>query len=239
MVRRPAALLAVALGAALAYFLLAPSLPGPSGTGTANTIASDVPALLLLGACALALLPAYDSPVSLALVAAGAGLLGAALTEAGTIPGANVSKVLFAAALGMFLAWALADPAVVIAVPLFVAAVDIASVAGGPSGLLAREEPRSSDFLSFYLPGLHVGGRAGVIGVADLIFLGFFAASAWRFGFRRLPTALALLAALPVALALEVTTDRTIPALPILSAALLLPNLDLLPGLLRRRGAAA
>jgi hypothetical protein len=134
----------------------------------------------------------------------------------------------------MFGAWVLAEPAVVIVVPLFAAGIDVASVAGGPSELLAHAGARANDFLTVYLPAWG-GGRAGLLGVADLVFLGFFAASAWRFGLRRRVTALALAAAFPVAVVIQVRTAVTVPAIPILAAALLAPNLDLLPALARQR----
>lgn len=233
MVRRPASLLAASYAALLAYLLLTPALPDVGGTGDVNTLLSDATTLLGLGACVLALLGARDEAFGLALVAVGAGLVAAGVTEAGSIPLAGVSKALFAAALGMLLARLLADPAVVVGVPLFVAAIDVASVAGGPSRLLARDSSQAGEFLSVYLPAWG-GGRAGVLGVADLVFLAFFAAGAWRFGLRRRVTAAALLLALPAAVALQLALDVTIPALPMLAAALLLPNLDRLPGLLAR-----
>jgi hypothetical protein len=117
-------------------------------------------------------------------------------------------------------------------VPLFAAALDVFSVTAGPTELLARDSSRAGDFLSLYLPAWG-GGRAGALGVADLVFVGFFASSAWRFGLRRRATAVALLAALPVSLALQLGTGGAFPVLPVLAAGLLLPNLDLLPRLLR------
>jgi hypothetical protein len=233
VVRRPAAVLVALYAGLFAYLLVTPVLPDLGGATDANTLASDITTLLLLGGCSLALLPARDMPGGLALLALGAGLLGAGVTEAGSVPLAGVTKVLFASALGMFLAWALAEPAVVVGVPLFVAGVDIASVAGGPSELLARDSSQAGEFLTVYLPAWG-GGRAGVLGLADLIFLAFFAAGAWRFGLRRRVTGAALLLALPVAVVIHLALDATIPALPVLAAALLLPNLDLLPGLLAR-----
>lgn len=233
MVRGPAALLALTFGGALAFLLLAPVAPDVGGTGDLNTILSDAPAMVLLGACVLALLPARDELPALALTGLGAGLLAAAFTETDAIAAGDVAKALFAGSLGLVLARLLAEPAVVVAVPIFVAGIDIASVAGGPTELLARDSSRPGEFLSLYLPALG-GGRAGVIGVADLVFLGFFASSAWRFGLRRRATAAGLLMALPAALVVQVLADTTVPALPPLALGLLVPNLDLLGGLIRR-----
>ena len=234
MVRRPTALLALAYASLVAYLLVTPVLPGVGGTGDVNTLVSDGVTLALLAGCVLALLAAREEVLVLTLLALGAGLLGAAFTEAGSIPAAVTTKVLFGAALGMLLARLLAEPAVVVGIPLFVAGIDVASVAGGPSALLARDSSDAGEFLSLHLPAWG-GGRAGVLGVADVIFLAFFASSAWRFGLRRRATAVALVAALPAAVAAQLALDTTIPALPVLAAALLLPNLDLLPGLLARQ----
>ncbi len=223
----------VAYAATFAYLLVTPVLPDVGGTSDTNTLVSNIPTLLLLGACVLVWLPARDEAFALGLLALGAGLVAAGATEAGSIPVADVTKALFAATLGMLLAWALDEPAVVVAVPLFVAGIDIASVAGGPSELLARDSSGAGEFLSVYLPAWG-GGRAGVLGLADLVFLAFFAASAWRFGLRRRATGIALMLALPATVAIQLELDVTVPALPVLAAALLLPNLDLLPGMLAR-----
>jgi hypothetical protein len=233
VVRGPAALLIAAYGLALAYFLVTPALPDVGGAGDVNTLVSDIPATLLLAACVLAFVPARDDAAALALLLAGAGLVAGAATVADAIPLAALMKALFAGALGMFLAWVLAEPAVVIAVPLFAAGIDVASVAGGPSELLSRSGGRANDFLTVYLPAWG-GGRAGLLGVVDLVFVGFFAAGAWRFGLRRRVTGAALLAAFPATVGIQVALDTTVPAIPVLAAALMLPNLDLLPGLARR-----
>src|SRR5207237_171919 len=46
----------------------------------------------------------------------------------------------------------------------------------------------------------------------------------------------ALLAALPATVGIQLAVDTTVPAIPVLAAALLLPNLDRLPALARRLG---
>jgi len=214
---------------------VAPVLPAAGGTGDLNTALSTVPAMLALGACVLATLPGRDFVPALALTVLAAGLLGGALTVAEAVALADLAKALFAAALGMLGARLLAEPVIVVAVPLFVAALDIASVAGGPASTILRGSSDVSDFLTVYLPAWG-GGRAGVLGVADLVFLAFFASSAWRFGLRRRATAAALLAAFPLALAIELLTDRVVPVIPLLAAGLLLPNLDRLRDLLAARG---
>lgn len=232
MVRRPAALLIAAYAAALAFFLVAPVLPDAGG-GDAQAIASDAPGLLLLGLCVLSLLPARDQPALLTLVALGAGLLAAALTAAEAPAAGNLAKALFAGSAGMLFARWLREPAAALAVPVFVAGIDIASVAGGPAETLARESSEAGEFLSVTLPALG-GGTAGVLGVVDLFFVGLFAAWAWDLGLRRGATAVALMAALLGALVMQLAWTATIPVIPLLALAFLGPNLDRLVRALRR-----
>lgn len=233
MVRRPASLLIAAYAATFAYLLITPVLPDIGGTGDANTLVSDIPTMLLFAACVFVWLPARDEPSPLAFVALGAGLVAGGATEAGSIPVADVSKLMFCAALGLLLAKIGSEPELLIAVPLVAAGIDILSVAGGPSDLLARDSSRAGDFLSVYLPAWG-GGRAGVLGLADLIFLAFYASGVWRFPLRRRVTTVALALALPATVVIQISLDTPLPVLPILAVALLLPNLDLLPRLLAR-----
>jgi hypothetical protein len=238
VVRGPAAVLAL-YGATAAYFVLADELPY-LGDSDAQAILSGAVGLTLLAACALALLPIRDLPLAMVPIAAGGGLLAAGLSI-DTVdfgPGANVPKVLFAASLGMLLAWWLASPTLLIAVPLFVAGIDIASVVAGPTSKLIEEQPKAVDFLTFELP-LWGGGGFGQLGISDMVFLSFFAAGAWRFGLRRRATAAGLVLALLATLVAGVLLDEALPVLPALALGLLVPNLDRLGPMLaaERRGA--
>jgi hypothetical protein len=235
VVRRPAAVLTspvaalAAYAAALAYFALADSLPA-LGTTDATAIASGAVAMVALAACTLTLLPARDEPAALLALAAGGLLLGGALTASGVDPGANVAKALFAASAGMLLASWLSLPQLVVIIPVFVAAIDVVSVLSGPTSVLLRERSPAVDYLSFAIPGWGGGGEQ--LGVADVVFLGFYASAAWRHGLRRTATAIGLLLGLVAAVVAGVLTDRTLPVLPALAVGLLLPNLDRLGPLL-------
>src|SRR2546423_2174110 len=180
----PVAALA-AYAAALAYFALAGSLPD-LGARDATAIVSGAVGMLALAACTFTLLPARDELPALVALAAGGLLLGGALTAAGADAGANVAKVLFAASAGMLLAAWLSLPQLVVVIPVFVAGIDIASVLTGPTSVLLREHSPALDYLSFSIPAW--GGGAEQLGVADVIFLGFYAAAAWRHGLRRAAT---------------------------------------------------
>ena len=220
--------------AALAYFLAAPALPAlPAGDAT--VLAAGSVGLLLVAASTLALLPAYETLIGPLLVVLGAGLLVAALNvddPQGVGAGANVVEALLASAVGLLLARWLAGPAIVVAVPLFVAAIDVWSVASGPSSRMIAAGTDRVDPLSFDLPAWGDRGSAGHLGLSDAVFLSMFAAWAWRYGFRRAVTIVAMLAGLLAALGLSVVLDEAIPALPLIAAGFLLPNLDRIVALL-------
>jgi len=224
----PAAALA-AYAVALAYFALAGSLPGLGG-GEATAIVSGAVAMLVFAACTFTLLPARAEVPALAALAVGGLLLGGALTAGDVDAGANVAKALFAVSAGMLLAAWLSLPQLVVVIPIFVAGIDIASVVTGPTSVLLHEHSPALDYLSFSVPGWGGGGEQ--LGVADVIFLAFYAAAAWRHGLRRAATAAGLILGLVAAVVAGVLADRALPVLPALALGLLLPNLDRLGPLL-------
>jgi len=236
LTRRTAATLAFAAPfAALAYFLAAPSLPAlPAGDITV-LVAGSI-GLLLVAACTLVLLPAYEMLIAPLLIALGTGLLVAALNadSGGVGAGANVLEALLAGSAGLLFARWLAVPVIAVAVPLFVAAVDVLSVALGPTSRMLADGTATVDALSFDLPAWGHAGSAGHLGLSDAFFLSLFAAWACRFGFRRGATIAGMLAGLAGALVLSVALDRAIPALPLIAAGYLLPNADRLRALVSR-----
>jgi len=219
--------------AAFVYFLAAPALPVlPAGDATV-LLAGGI-GLLLVAATTLALLPAHETLFGPLLIILGAGLIVAALNAAGVGAGANVFEALLAGAAGLLFARWLATPLVAVAVPLFVGAVDVWSVATGPTSRMVADGADAVDPLSFDLPAWGGAGSAAHLGLSDALFVSLFAAWAWRFGFRRAATIAGLLLGLAASLVLSVTVDRAIPALPFVAAGYLLPNLDRIPGLLGR-----
>ena len=249
MVRRPSAVLSrpglatlafAAPLAAFAYFLAAPALPAlPAGDAT--VLVAGTIGLLMVAASTLALLPARETLIGPLLIVFGTGLLVTALNSDGARgvgAGANVPEALLAGATGLLLARWLAGPAIAVAVPLFVAAIDVWSVAAGPSSRLLAGGTQRVDVLSFDLPAWGQAGSAGHLGLSDAVFLAMFATWAWRDGLRRAATIAGLLLGLVGALVLSVALDRAIPALPFVAAGYLLPNGDRLWELLRRRESA-
>ena len=245
VVRRPAAVLtprrrprgaipAIAIPlAALAYFLAAPALPALAA-GDATVLAAGSLGVLLVAGSALSLLALRDAPVALVLVALGSGLLVAALNAGDVGAAANVVEALLAATIGLLFARALSAPAIAVAVPVFVALVDVWSVATGPTAKLIANGTPTADPLSFDLPAWGSMGSAGHLGLSDAVFLAMFAAWALRHDCRRTATIVALTLSLVAAIAVSVAVGRAIPAIPFLAAAFLLPNADRLAALLRR-----
>ncbi len=221
--------------AALVYFLAAPALPAlPAGDVT--ILVAGAVGVLLVAATTLALLPASETLIGPLLIILGSGLLVAALNSegrAGVGAGANVVEALLAGAVGLILARLFAVPMSAIAVPLFAAAVDVASVWNGPTARMLDDGTERADPLSFDLPAWGDGASAGHLGVSDAVFLSMFAAWSRRYRFRQRLTLLAMVLGLLAALVLGVTLDRAIPALPLIAAGYLLANLDRIGGLLR------
>ena len=234
MVRAAAALLTAPL-VALVYFALAPELPSLGG-GDGAVLVADAVGLTMVALTVSTLLPAWRAePVLLAVGAVGAaGTIALNLAGVGAL--ANIPEALLASAVGFLLARRLATPAVAIAVPLFVAAIDVWSVASGPTSRLVDASGDPVDALSFDLPAWG-GGSAGRLGLTDAVFLAMFAGWAWRYGLRRKTTLAGLLAGLLAALVLSLVLDEAIPALPLVAAGYLLPNLDRLLRVLRGRRA--
>jgi hypothetical protein len=217
---------------ALAYFLAAPALPAlPDGDTT--TIVCGTVGLLMIGVSALSIVPASGSLFGPLLIALGSGLLVGALNDANVGAGANVAEALLAAAVGLLFARWLETRVVAVAVPLIVAGIDIWSVASGPSSKLLENGTGTVDPLSFDLPAWGGMGSAGHLGLSDAFFLAMFAAWAWHYGLRRTATIIGLLLGLVGSLALGLALDQAVPALPLIAAGYLLPNLDRIPALLR------
>jgi len=240
VLRRPGlATLAVAAPvAAFAYFLAAPALPALPAGDTTVLVAGSI-GLLMVAVSTLALLPARETLIGPLLIVFGTGLLVGALNSDGATgvgAGANVVEALLAGAAGLLFARWLAAPAIAVAVALFVAVIDVLSVAFGPSSRLLDDGTARVDALSFDLPAWGGAGSAGHLGFSDAFFLSLFAAWALGLGLRAAATIAGLLLGLLAALVLSVVLGEAIPALPFVAAGYLLPNADRLWALLRCGG---
>jgi hypothetical protein len=236
VVRGPAAVLVavLALAAAQIYFLVPQALPVITPVDTSVFVACSC-AIIAIYLCIAVTMPLSDVPPLLWLLAIGAFLLVAGLNVADVGAASTPIEAVAYAAAGALFAIGLLTPALALALPVFVAGIDVLSTfAGGPSELLANAgQTQPGDPLSLELPDWGNGLPAGRIGISDAVFAGVFLLFARRFGLRPRATAAGLAAASIIATALRVWLDRAIPVLPLMAAAYFLVNADRLPALVR------
>ena len=116
----------------------------------------------------------------------------------------------------------------VVLVALLIIPVDIFSVAQGPTKVIVEEQPQVFDVLSvaFPVPGEQSSAQ---LGLPDILFFALFLAAAERYALRTGWTWIAMVASFGLTLFATVYFDvGGLPALPLLSAAFVLANADLL-----------
>jgi hypothetical protein len=231
VVRGAAALLALSLGA-LAYFLVAPALPAPHSLDVAIALSAAV-GLAFAVALAAAPAPAVRAPFTLAPAVLGALLLVAALNATRAGAAASPFEALLLGCVGVAFAALLDAPALAVALPVFVAVVDLSGVVGGgPGALLAPDAARPGDPLTVELPGWGGGLPAARLTAAEVVFLAAFAGYAHLFGLRPRASVIAMYAGLVAAVVLGLALDRRVPALALMGGAYLAVNGDRLGRLL-------
>jgi hypothetical protein len=116
----------------------------------------------------------------------------------------------------------------IVLVALLIIPIDIVSVARGPTRTLIQDEHEVFDYLSVSFPTPSGDGLAQ-LGLPDVLFFALFLGAADRFGLRVFPTWLACTLSFPTTLAISTAFDfEGVPALPLLSAAFVAVNADLL-----------
>ena len=221
VVRGPAALLAV-VGAALAYFLVAPELPQLHPPELSALVACAV-GLTFVVAIVAGLAAVADSPLALVPARRSApALLVAALDANDVGGGGDAVRGRPAAA-----AWGSPSPSSstrrrsAVALPLFLAAIDIAQAHGGGSaGLFTLSTSKPGDALTLELPDWGTGLAAARLSATDVVFLGAFAAYARRLGLRERAAELGMLVGLLVAVASEVLLDSELPTIALMAVGL-------------------
>jgi len=175
------------------------------------------------------------------LTLAGAGLAAAVLGSVlDVVPLADLGKVAVGAGLGYWLGTSLAqltaDTRVIALLAVLVGALDTASVflPQGPTHLLLTKAPQTIPYFVIAFPtiGYSVREAYSALGTTDLLFFTLYLAAALGYRLRWRLTLVAMVASFVATVALAVWT-RALPALPLLSAAFLGVNADLL--LERRR----
>jgi hypothetical protein len=225
LVRGPAALLAF-LGAALAYFLVAPSLPELAPRELSALLACAVGLVFVVGIVA-GLAATADSRLALVPALIGAALVVAALDANGVAAAATPFEVALFGCVGLAFAVMLDSPALALALPLFLGAIDVLQAAtGGSAGLFTLSTTSPGDVLVLELPDWGTGLAAARLSVADVVFVAALAGYARRLGLRERAAEAAMLLGLLGAAAAEVLFDTDLPALALICAGYLLANID-------------
>jgi hypothetical protein len=233
VVRGPAALLAV-VGAALAYFLVAPELPQLHPPELSALVACTV-GLTFVVAIVAGLAAVADSPIALFPAVAGAALIVAALDVNDVGAAATPFEAILFCCLGIAFAVVFDVPALGVALPLFLAVIDIVQAHGGGSaGLFTLSTSKPGDALTLELPDWGTGLAAARLGAPDVVFLGAFAAYARRLGLRERAAEVGMLVGLLAAVASEVLLDSELPTIALMAVGYLAPNVDRVGALFAR-----
>jgi hypothetical protein len=222
MVRRAAAVLILA-GAWCAWTVLAPRLDRPS-TNVMLAAVALIALPLATGIVAALAVGWYADRRALVVVA----VVGWALALAGTLTHyqtvAGLGKILGAGAVGLLFVGLLEKAWHVAVVALLVIGVDTYSVYAGPTKRLLESGGATVSKFTVPISGPGLYAAAG-IGIVDFLFLGLFCGAAlnWRLH-PRLTIPLCMLS-FSLSIAVAVHEHRSVPALPLLSLAFILPNI--------------
>ena len=187
---------------------------------------------------ALAVIPATFALVWLALPARTSRWLPAAALVAVALSvtfelvdrelAANYAKLAAATAVAWLFLRFFEDVSWIVLVAILIIPVDVISVARGPTKTIIEDHESVFDALSigFPVPG---EATAAQLGLPDVLFFALFLGAAARFGLRTGATWVLCTASFGLTLVLAIETDASgLPALPLLSAAFILANADLL-----------
>jgi hypothetical protein len=234
---RAAALLAL-LAVLGFYYGVAGDLPGLTQWADVAFLGLGlIPATFLLLWLALPLRRTGRLALGVAAVSLAAAT--AILDVAGLDVAANFVKLAAAAAVGWWFLGAFEALSWVLLVALLIIPVDAFSVARGPTKEIVENQPEVFNALSvaFPLPGQHSSAQ---LGLPDILFFALFLGAAARFGLRVGWTWLVMALSFGTTLALAVGFDVAgLPALPLLSAAFVLVNVDLIWRAYKDRSAMA
>jgi hypothetical protein len=223
---RVAALAGLGVGLGL-YYRFHASLPDTSTWADVAFLAFVLmPAVLFLVYLVLPLRAARE--LQLLLIGLSFGVLAFLLHEAGLNALADFAKLGAMAFLAFWFLNFFEAVSWVVLVACIVPWVDAYSVWRGPTNNIVHNHQHVFSTLSFAFP---VPGEnsAANLGLPDLLFFSLFLAATVRFGLRVLPTWFALTASFGATIAIAVAWNKPgLPALPLLSLALLLVNADLL-----------
>jgi len=206
----------------------------------ADIMLSSALVLSLVAVLVWGLLPLHALGRRLPLLTAAALPLAILFVWLGWVPLANVAKVVAAAALGIWIAEELERLSWIVIVAVVSAAVDVVSVAVGPTKAILDQGPVVVGYFTVAVTwaGYTYGEAYTGLGISDVIFLALYLGAARRFGLRVGWSAVAMVVSFLATIAAAMWWTA-LPALPLLSVAFLAVNGDLLWTNLRRGGGPA
>ncbi len=212
-----------------------PALPVRADIMLSSALVLSLVAVLVWG-----LLPLHALGRRLPLLTAAALPLAILFVWLGWVPLANVAKVVAAAALGIWIAEELEKLSWIVVVAVVSAAVDVVSVAVGPTKAILGQGPVVVGYFTIAVTwaGYTYSEAFTGLGISDVIFLALYLGAARRFGLRVGWSAVAMVASFLATVAAAMWWTA-LPALPLLSVAFLAVNGDLLWTKLRRGGGPA
>jgi len=212
-----------------------PALPVRADIMLSSALVLSLVAVLVWG-----LLPLHTLGHRLPLLTVVALPLAILFVWLGWVPLANVAKVVAAAALGIWIAEELEKLSWIVIVAVVSAAVDIVSVAAGPTKAILEQGPVVVGYFTIAVTwaGYTYSEAYTGLGISDVIFLALYLGAARRFGLRVGWSAVAMVVSFLATIAAAMWWTA-LPALPLLSVAFLAVNGDLLWKKLRRGGGPA
>jgi hypothetical protein len=200
-----------------------------------NIMLSSAVVLAAVAALVWSMLPLSALGRRLPLISVAALPCAALFVWIGWVPAANVAKVVFAAALGIWIAGELERLSWIVVVAGVSAAVDIVSVAAGPTKAILAKGPVVVGYFTLAVTwaGYSYAEAFTGLGVSDLLFFSLYLGAAKRFRLRVGWSAVAMVASFLGTIALAMSWTA-LPALPLLSVAFLAVNADLIVRGVRR-----
>jgi hypothetical protein len=166
-------------------------------------------------------------PAVLAATIVALAALSALFSVVGLDIAANFTKFAAVTAVGWWFLGFFEAVSWVLLVALLIVPVDIYSVFRGPTKVIVEQQPQVFDALSiaFPLPGEH---NSAQLGLPDVLFFALFLGATVLFGLRTSLTWVLMTLSFGATLALAVAFEISgLPALPLLSAAFVIANADL------------
>jgi len=222
----------IVAAAAWVYFLCPKLLPAIHDDETSRIVAASL-ATMLIVMVAAGVATLSDAPLVVPLVLLGSALIAGAMNAANVGAAATVPETVVYACIGILVALWLDAPALVLAIPVFVAGIEIIGVLSGGTHSVAYGALRGGDPLTLELPDWHNGLSAARLGLADIVFVGIYATYARRLNLRFVAGAIGMAVGLSLGLALSIAENTGLPELAFLGAGFLLPNIDRVLALFR------